>query len=146
MLVSESLEKLSDSLTQLSDRAKVAETQAADARNETHEQLEARIADVQASAKQRRQELHARVRETDDKVTSHWSDLRDDVHAKFGKLHDEIDKRRDDHNVKAARRRAHKATTNAAEAIDFALYAIDEAEAAVLAAADAQAVADALAE
>ena len=144
MLVSESQEKFSNLLAELSDRAKVAETQAADASSETHEQLGARISDIKAFVKQRRHDLHARVKETGDKITSRWSDLRDDVHKKFGKLHEAIDKGRDDHDAKAAHRRADRAATNAAEAIDFALYAIDEAEASVLAAADARAAADAL--
>lgn len=71
---------------------------------------------------------------------AHWAELR----KHFGKLHVEVDKRRDDLDAKVAQHRADRATTNAVEAVEFALYTIDEAEASVLDAADAQEIADAL--
>jgi hypothetical protein len=56
-----------------------------------------------------------------------------------------VDDQRDDHDAKVALRRADWAEANAADAVDFALYAIDEAEASVLDAADARTIADAYA-
>ena len=58
--VSESLAKLSASMAELSQRAKEAEDHIAAARNETHEQLEARVAKAKATAQRRRQETKAR--------------------------------------------------------------------------------------
>ena len=54
---SESLAKLSASLAELSRRAKEAEDDAAAARNETREQLEARVAHAKSTAQQRREEM-----------------------------------------------------------------------------------------
>jgi hypothetical protein len=48
--VSESLAKLSASLAKLSQRAKEAEDHAAAARNETREQIEARVAEAKSTA------------------------------------------------------------------------------------------------
>jgi hypothetical protein len=144
MPLSEELQKLSNSLAELSDRAKLAEQRAADARTENREMREARIADVKASAQRRRDELDARGAKAKDAITSRWSTLRNDVHDHVSQMQSEIDERRDDHDAKVAQRRADRAEANAAEAIDFALYAIDEAEASVLDATDARAIADAL--
>lgn len=143
--VSETLDRLSNSLAELSERAKVAEKRAADARSETREQLDARVAVVKASAQHRRDEFHARNAKAKDEITSRWSELRDNTQAHFAEMQSKIDERRSEHDAKVAQRRADRAAENAAEAIDFALYAIDEAEASVLDATDARVIADALA-
>ncbi len=54
---SESTAKLSASMAELSQRAKEAEDHAAAAQKETHEQLEARVAEARAAAQRRREEI-----------------------------------------------------------------------------------------
>ena len=141
--VSETLQKLSDSLAGLSERAKVAEQRAADAQSETREQLESRIAEIKASARRNQDALHARGAKAKDEVTSRWSTLRDEVQEHVAKMRSEIEQRRDDHDAKVAQHRADRAAAYAFEAIDSVQYALDEAEAAVLDANDAQKIADA---
>jgi hypothetical protein len=54
-----------------------------------------------------------------------------------------MNRKRDEHDVKAAEREAEVAGDDAADALDYASWAIDQAEVEVLYAADARAWADA---
>jgi prophage DNA circulation protein len=67
------------------------------------------------------------------------------VHEQFGKMRVKLDEKRDDHDAAVAERRAQRTELNAEDAVSFAIFAVDEAEAAVLEAIDARVVADALA-
>ncbi len=116
--IRESQAKLSASMTELSRRAKEAEEHTAAARDETREQLEARAAEARATAQRRSEEMKARGAKMKDDLASAWAGLRAHVQE--------------------------RAEANAADAIDFASYAVDEAEAAALEAAEARVIADAL--
>ena len=142
--VSESLAKLSASMAELSQRAKEAEDHIAAARNETHEQLEARVAKAKATAQRQRQETKARGAKAKDELAVAWAGLQAHVQEQFEKIRARLDEKRNDHDAKAAQQRAERAEANAADAADFAQYALDEAEAAALEAADARKIADAL--
>ncbi|HEY6378504.1 MAG TPA: hypothetical protein VI316_04910, partial [Candidatus Dormibacteraeota bacterium] len=113
------------------------------ARNETHEQVDARIAKVKADAQRRREEAKAQGAKAEDDLTRHWQSLQAGVRDHLEQIRSAIDERRDDHDAKVALRRADRADNNAADAIEFALYAIDEAEQSVLEAIDARLVATA---
>jgi hypothetical protein len=62
-------------MAELSQRAKEAEDHIAAARNETHEQLEARVAKVKATAQRRRQETKARGAKAKDELAAAWASL-----------------------------------------------------------------------
>jgi hypothetical protein len=136
---------MSDQMAKLSERTKAAEDHAADARTQTREELEARIAKVKADAQRRRDEARARGAQAKDDATAQWSKLRGGVGDHIDEMRSKIDQRRDDHDVQVAERRAEKAEENAADSIDFATWAVAEAEASVLEAADARVIADSLA-
>ena len=142
--VPESLAKLSASMTKLSERAKEAADHAAAAGGEAHEQLEARVAEARATVQRQREEMKAHGAKVKDDLASAWASLRAHVQEQFEKIRAKLDEKRDDHDARTAERRAERAELNAADAVGFALYAIDEAEAAVLEAADARKIADAL--
>ena len=142
--VSESLAKMSASMAELSQRAKEAEDHIAAARNETHEQLQARVAEAKATAQRRREEMKAHGATVKDELASAWAGLVAHVHEQFEKMRARLGEKRDDVDAKAAERRAERAEAIAAGAVDFAQYALDEAEAATLDAADARKIADAL--
>jgi len=142
--VSESLAKLSASMAELAQRAKEAEEHTAAARDETREQLEARAAQARAAAQRRREEMKARGAKVKDELASAWASLRAHVQEQFEKIRARLEEKRDDLDAKAAERRAERAESNAADAIDFASYAVDEAEAAALEAAEARKIADGL--
>ena len=135
---------VSESLAKLSQRAKEAEDHIAAARNETHEQLQARVAEAKATAQRRREEMKAHGATVKDELASAWAGLVAHVHEQFEKMRARLDEKRDDLDAKAAERRAERAEANAADAIDFASWAVDEAEAEALEAAEARKIADAL--
>ena len=141
--VSESLAKLSASMAELSQRAKEAEDHIAAARKETHEQLETRVAEAKATAQRRREEMKTRGTKMNDQLASAWASLVANVQEQFEKMRAKLGEKRDDLDGKAAQQRAERAEANAAVAVDFAQYALDEAEAAALEAADARKTADA---
>ncbi len=78
-----------------------------------------------------------------DDLASAWASLVTHVQEQVEKMRARLGERRDDLDTQAAERRAERAEANAADAVDFAQYALDEAEAAVLEAADARKIADA---
>ena len=135
---------VSESLAKLSQRAKEAEEHTAAARNETREQLEARVAEARATAQRRREEMKARSAKMHGDLASAWASLQAHVQEQFEKIRAKLEEKRDDLDAKAAERRAERAEANAADAIDFASWAVDEAEAAALEATDARKIADAL--
>jgi hypothetical protein len=135
---------VSESLAKLSQRAKDAEDHVAAARNETQDQLEARVAEAKATAQRQREEMKARGAKMQDDLASAWAGLRAHVQEQFEKIRAKLEERRDDLDAGAAKRRAERAEANAADAIDFASWAIDEAEAEILEAAEARKIADSL--
>jgi DNA repair exonuclease SbcCD ATPase subunit len=143
--VSESLTKMSNEMARLSERTKAAEEHAADARTQTHRELEARIATAKDDAQRRRNEAQARGAQAKDDAAAQWSKLRGGVSDHLDQMRSKIDERRDDHDAHVAERRAEQAEENAGDSIDFAAWAVAEAEASVLEAADARVIADSLA-
>jgi hypothetical protein len=111
--VSESLAKLSASMTELSQRAKEAEDHIAAARHEAHEQLEARAAEARATAQRRREEMKARGAKVKDDLASAWASLRAQVQEQFEKMRAKLEEKRDDLDAKAAERRAERAEAHA---------------------------------
>ena len=73
-----------------------------------------------------------------------WSKLRASASDHIDEIRAKIDQQRDDHDANVASRRADQAEQNAADSIDFATWAVAEAEASVLEAADARMIADSL--
>lgn len=136
---------LSELLADMSQRAKAAEDNATAARNEGHEQVDARIAKVKADAQNRSDAVKARAAKVEGDVTSGWASLQAGVRDKIDEIHGAVGERRKEHDTKVAQRRADRAEENAVEAIEFALYAIDEADEAVLEAIDARLTAAAVA-
>jgi hypothetical protein len=106
--------------------------------------IEARVAEARATAQRQREEMKARGAQVKDDLASAWASLGANVQEQFDKIRAKLDEKRDDHDAKVAGRRAERAEVNAADAVGFAYWAIDEAEAAVLQAADARVIADSL--
>ena len=140
--VSESLAKLSTSIGNLAERAKHAEEQATAARTEAHDKIQARQSEAKAAAAKRRKAMEVRRDGVKDDISTDWNGLHASVRAQNEKIRAKLDEKRNDHDAAAAERRAKRAEYNAEDAIDFALYAIDMAEAEVLEAIDARVIAD----
>ena len=126
-------------------QAKVADLKSSlDAsRHETNEQIKARVASAKAKAKAAEETVHGRADQTADQAQTQWRSFKADTSAKMAELQGRIERKREEHDVKAAEDDAEWAEDNAAAALDYAAWAVDQAEVAVLDAADARAWADA---
>lgn len=87
--------------------------------------------------------MKTRGTKVNDQLASAWASLAANVQEQSEKMRAKLGEKRDDLDAKAAEQRAERAEANAAVAADFAQYALDEAEAAALEAADARKIADA---
>ena len=116
-------------------QAKVADLKSSlDAsRHETNEQIKARVASARAKAKAAEETVHGQA----DQTQTQWQSV------KMAELQGRIERKREEHDAKAAEDDAEWAEDNAAAALDYAAWAVDQAEVAVLDAADARAWADA---
>ena len=126
-------------------QAKVAELKSSlDAsRHETNEQIKARVATARAKAEAAQHTVHGEADQAADHVHTQWQSFKADTSAKMAELQGRIERKREEHDVKAAEEDAEWAEDNAAAALDYAAWAVDQAEVAVLDAADARAWADA---
>jgi hypothetical protein len=126
------MKTLSESLSDLSAKAKAAEDAAAAAREEGREKLEARLADLRSSAERRQAQLEQAATEAKDSATSRWNELRSAVKAHNERVTSDLDARKQASDEKRAQRRAEWAEQDATAAIGFAVFAIEQAEYAVL--------------
>jgi hypothetical protein len=76
---------------------------------------------------------------TADRAQSHWQQVRAETAAKMRGFHDSMGRKRDQLDVKQAQGDAEAAEGDAVDALDFAAWAIEQAEVAVLDAVDARA-------
>lgn len=112
------------------------------ARRETSEQVRARIAQFRADTAAQRNSARDKARQTVGQAQSQWQSMRADAATRMRNIHDHIDSKRDEMDVKKAERHAEHAETDAEEALDFAWWAVGEAQLSVLDALDARAWAD----
>lgn len=122
-------------------QAKVADLKSSleASRHETNEQIKARVASARAKAEAAQETVHGQA----DQAQTQWQSFKADTSAKMAELQGRIERKREEHDVKAAEDDAEWAEDNAAAALDYAAWAVDQAEVAVLDAADARAWADA---
>ena len=78
-----------------------------------------------------------------DRAQSQWKSMQADGAARMQDLHDRIGRQREQHDVKRAEREAEYAEADAADALDYASWAVEQAQLAVLDAIDARIWADA---
>ena len=112
-------------------------------RHETNEQIKARMAEAKAKADAAQEAARDQADQAADRAQGQWKALKADASARTQELQGRIDRKRDQHDVRAAERDAEAAEDDAADALDYADWVIDQAELAVLDAADARAWANA---
>jgi predicted DNA-binding protein len=125
----------------------VAATRAAvqGAVTESREQLEKRIDQAQVDLDQAVKNAHERVEQADAGVHSKWAEMRADAAAKREDVRSKINKRTRQLDAKVAASDADWAEADAADALDFAEWALDTAQLAMLDAIDARTHANELA-
>ena len=112
------------------------------ARTETSEQIKARIEQAKVDIAAHRDTARDRAGQGADGAQGQWQSMRADAEAKMQDLHDGIHRKRDELDVKKAERQANAAETDAEEALDFAGWAVGEAQLYILDAIDTRAWAD----
>jgi chromosome segregation ATPase len=134
----------STQLDDLQQRAADAKTSAQAAVSESRDQLRQRIdqakvdMDLAANARQQVDEAAASAR-------GRWAKMKADAAAKLDDFDARMDRRADQLDAKVAANQADGAEADAADAIDFAAWTVDNARLAVLDAIDARVYADELA-
>jgi chromosome segregation ATPase len=140
------MQTLSESLAELSAKAKAAEDAAAAARKEGREKLEARVADLRSSAERRQEQLEQAATEVKESAKSRWNELRSAVKAHNERVASDLEALKQASDEKWAQRRAEWAEQDATAAIGYAVFAIEQAEYAVLGAIIARDEADSTAQ
>jgi len=106
-------------------------------------QVKARAAQVKADVAARRKSASEKAGQAAaGRTQSQWESIKADAAAKLRDLQDRIDRKQDKLDVKVAEHQANTTEDNAVAALDFAWWAVEEAEMAVLDAIDARAWAD----
>jgi uncharacterized membrane protein YqiK len=125
-------------------KAKVNETveTARAAADENRAQLKQRVDQAQDNASRAREDAKQRVGETADRAQSKWAQMKADAEAKREDVKAKIEKRTDQLDAKGAAKDADWAEDDAADAIDYAVWMVYDAQLAVLDALDARAYAD----
>jgi hypothetical protein len=97
---------------------------------------------VRADFIARQESVHAKVGQAADRAHSQWRSMKLDAETKIDDLHERVEAKRDERDVKKAERHAEAAEEDAVDAVDFACWAIQQAELAVLDAIAARVWAD----
>jgi hypothetical protein len=134
---------LSDALINLGNQAKELEDSAAGARQENEAKLRARTNELRTSIAEAKSNMDTKVDEKSAEISSRWKQMQTSVADGFESLRNQAEARRADRAVARAERTAENAEFDAEVAVTFAVYALQEAEYYVLAAAVARADADA---
>jgi DNA repair exonuclease SbcCD ATPase subunit len=133
-------------LDDLQQRAADAKASAQAAVSDSHEQLRRRIdqakVDVDLAAKDARQDAQAAAAS----ARSKWAQMKADAAARMDDFDTKMDRRADQIDAKLAASQADGAEADAADAIDFAAWTVDNARLVVLDAIDARGYADELAQ
>jgi hypothetical protein len=137
---------LSDQLIKLGQRAKELEDSAAGARTESEAYLRARADELRASIAEAKSNLDTKVEDLPAEISNRWKTMQASVADGFESLREHAKARRADRAAARAERTAENAEFDAETTVTFAVYALQEAEYYVLAAAVAQADADAFAQ
>jgi hypothetical protein len=125
-------------------QAKVNETVATAraAAAENRDQLKQRVDQAQSEANQAMEDAKQQAGEAADRAQSKWAQMKADAEAKREDVKAKIDKRADQLDAKAAAKDADWAEQDAADAIDYAIWMVYDAQLAVLDALDARVYAD----
>ena len=133
---------LSEQLSKLSVQAKQLEDSANELHSANKAKVDARLAELRTSLDEAKRDIDAQTQADAESAAAGWADLQKSVSDGFVSLKADMDARQAGRKAKRADRAADQAELDAADAIDWAVFSLQEAEYYVLAAADARAAAD----
>jgi hypothetical protein len=133
-------------LDDLQQRAADAQVAAQAAVSESREQLRQRIDQAKVDMDLAATDARQQVGEAAASARSTWAEMKADAAAKLDDFEAKMDRRADQRDAKLAASQADGAEADAADAIEFAAWTVDNARLAVPDAIDARAYADELAQ
>ena len=137
--------KLSSRFDDLRQRAADADASVHAAASESRDQLKARIDEAQVNLDLAKMNVKQRTGKASDEARGKWAQIRADAAAKADDVKAKIEKRSDQIDAKAAEADAVWAERDAEDALDYAIWTVDNARLAALDALDARVYADELA-
>ena len=129
---------LSEQLKKLSVQAKQFEESANELHSADKAKVDARRAELRTSLDAAQRDIGAKAQAGGESVAAGWANLQKSVSDGFASLKTDMDARQAGRKAKRADRAADQAELDAADAIDWAVYSLQQAEYYVLAAADAR--------
>lgn len=138
------MRSLSETLSDLAARAKSLEDRRGASNEESREHVQSRIDAARKDASKASDDLQERIDAMSEDASSRWEDAKESIDEwveETGERHAEHAVERD---VRRAQKQADQADEEAAAAIDFAVYAVANADYALIEAVEARQYADAL--
>jgi hypothetical protein len=133
---------LSESLTDLSKRAKAAEDNYQTSRTESKEKIDAMIDDARASAERFQKEVQQEAADSTQRTQSQWNDLKARLAISMDRMRTDAEARNQAVAARRVEQHAESAEEDANAAVAIAIAAIDDAYYAVLNATAARQEAD----
>ena len=135
---------LSDQLTKLAEQSRALETSAADIEAKDDAKVEARLATLQQSLDLFKAQVGDDLVADGHEAADDWATMQKNVSDAFNSIHARAAAHRATRKAKHAENVAEDSEWDAEDAVDFAIYAIQEAEYALLQAAEDRDTADEL--
>jgi hypothetical protein len=133
---------ISDQIDALQKRATDLKNSFEQSLKETNKQVKAHLSHAKTDIDARQNAVKEKAEHSADRTQSQWKSMKADAAAKVQAMHDRVDRKRDEHDVKKAAADAVAAEQDAADALDYASWAVDQAQLAVLNAVAARTWAD----
>jgi hypothetical protein len=123
---------ISDQIDALQKRVEDLKSSFDLSRQETSEQVKARLGQARADIATRQDAVKEQAGKTAGKARGQWQAMKADATAKMQAIQDRIDRQHEEHDVKMAGKDAEAAEDEASDALDYASWAVDQAQVAVL--------------
>jgi DNA repair exonuclease SbcCD ATPase subunit len=136
------MKPLSEQLQDLALHVKKMEDSASAARDKDQAELKRRLDQLHSDIKATGQRIETSAANAKEDVRSGWADIKRRIDERLTDARTKLQERKAERDVNKAERRAQAAEDDAADAIAFAIYVLDQAEYAVVDAALARAAAD----
>ncbi len=136
------MKPLSEQLQDLAQRAKKIEDSASAARKKNQAELESRLNQLNSEIQSAGQKIETSAADAKGNVRSGWADIKGRIEERLTATRTKLQERKAERDVNKSERRAQEAEDDAASAIAFAVYVLDQAEYAVVDAALARVAAD----
>ena len=135
---------LSEQLSNLSARASKTEARAAEFKQASQDQRDAKVRELKAGVEAARSKFTSNVQSVNQNISSSWSALNQNLKSGVEKIKSDITDKKDAMDAGRAKSRADRLEDNAVAALGFAILAMEEAELAAVEAVDARLHAESL--